>query len=282
MLNGTGVNQATIKAAGLGWNERDTWERREAWGLPPDQREDGRPRLVWLPGGLVIPHLDGGRVVRLRVRSPDPGGGPRYVVITGSGSKPMTWGTEETRVLVESEIDGLLIHQEAGDLIGVIALGSAQARPDVETDRALKEAGLILVALDSDQAGAKESWQWWAKHYPNAKRWPVVMGKDPTEAAHAGLDLRAWVLAGLPIKPETEEPITAPAQEQATAHQEGTGATKKEKTYQSKGADRRTDFKPFSEGWKNRFDEGTLERLAVMTVDGGLTDLDSLEVVSRC
>ena len=103
------------------------------------------------------------------------------------------------------------LHQEAGDLAGVIALGNAQARPDAETHQALKEAGLILVSLDSDQAGAREAWGFWKRTYPNAKRWPVPIGKDPTEAKQAGLDLRAWVMAGLPDEPN-QEPTTEPAQ----------------------------------------------------------------------
>jgi hypothetical protein len=52
--------------------------------------------------------------------------------------------------------------------------------------------------LDRDDAGAKESWTWWAKHFERAKRWPVAQGKDPSEAYQAGLNLREWVMAGLP------------------------------------------------------------------------------------
>lgn len=102
--------------------------------------------------------------------------------------------------MVESELDGLLISQEAGDMVGVIAMGSAQIRPDQRTDKVLREADLILVALDSDQAGGKEAWGFWKNTYRNARRWPVPIGKDPTEAAQMGLDLRVWVKAGLPAK----------------------------------------------------------------------------------
>jgi hypothetical protein len=141
----------------------------------------------------------------------------------------MTWGVDKKNlVVVESELDGLLINQEAGDLAGVIALGSAQTRPDAETDKAIREADLILIALDSDQAGTKEAWQWWNYQYKNVKRWPCPIGKDPTEAKQSGLDLRAWVIAGLPIKLEIEETPTAPAQSACTANQEGPHATKTE------------------------------------------------------
>ena len=41
------------------------------------------------------------------------------------------------------------------------------------------------------------------------------------------------------------------------------------------------DIKPFPEEWISRFDETTLERLAIMTVDGGLTDSEALEAIDR-
>lgn len=112
---------------------------------------------------------------------------------------PMTWGLDKgTIITVEAELDGLLLHQQAGDLAGVIALGSAKARPDRVTHEALERADLVLNCLDSDGAGAKEAWSWWKRTYKNAKRWPVHIGKDPAEAFQKGLDLRVWVMAGLP------------------------------------------------------------------------------------
>jgi len=233
-LIGRGLSPETIRAAGLGWNMADRYENRDAWGVDQEAREDGKPRRVWLPAGLVIPCFAGGQLVRLRVRRPDPGDGPRYVIIPGSGTEPLTLGMGRTVVVVESELDAFLIHQEAGDLAGVIALGSATTRPDAGTDRTLRTAGLILVALDSDEAGASESWKWWAKHYPNARRWPIPNAKDTGDAWKAGLNLRAWVLAGLPDEPEPE-PTTEPAQSAQAPHQEPLQSTQTKKTYQTRG-----------------------------------------------
>jgi DNA primase len=276
-LIGRGLKPETIERAGLGWNMADRYESRESWGLPPETKEDGRPRRVWLPAGLVIPCFAGGRVIRLRVRRPEPGDGPRYVIIPGSASSPLTLGTGTAWVIVESEIDAFLLWQEAGDVCGVVSMGNAQTRPDEETHQLLKEAGLILVSLDSDAAGAREAWQWWTRQYRNVKRWPVPIGKDPSEAMQKGLNLRSWIQAGLPTEPAQEPALSAPA-----PAQEPLQSTHAEKTYKDQGSARRTVFEPFPEGWKTRFNEEELERLAHFTVDAGLTDLEALEVIGTC
>ena len=100
-------------------------------------------------------------------------------------------------LLVESELDALLLNQEAGDLCGVVAMGSAQGKPDVKTHEALTRAEMILVSLDSDDAGAKAATFWTETYGTRAKRWPTVQGKDASEAWASGLDLRAWIRAGL-------------------------------------------------------------------------------------
>jgi DNA primase len=283
-LIGRGLKPETIEAGGLGWNPADIWESRESWGLPPEAKEDGRPRWVWLPAGLVIPCFAGGRLVRLRVRRPEPGDGPRYVIIPGSGMAPLTLGTGTVWVIVESELDAILLWQEAGDVCGVLSMGNAQTRPDAETHQTLRAAGLILVALDTDQAGAREAWQWWTRQYKNVKRWPVPIGKDPSEAKQAGLDLRAWVMAGLPLPQKSAEPITTTeaAPSAPTPRLGPLQSTQTEKTYKDQGSERRTVFEPFPAEWKTRFNEGELERLAIMTVCGGLTDLEALGVIGQC
>jgi hypothetical protein len=111
----------------------------------------------------------------------------------------MTWGHDKAAaVVVESELDGLLLAQAAGDLAAVVALGSAQAKPDVTTHRLLQDTPLILVALDADEAGAKLAWQFWPQTYgTRVKRWPSIMGKDASEAVQKGLNLFNWICAGI-------------------------------------------------------------------------------------
>jgi len=206
-----GLRDEAIRGARLGWLPRDLWRERQVWGLPEVLREDGKPKKLWLPSGLVIPAFQEGELVRVRIRRPE--GEPRYYCLPGSSMTPMVTASAGPVVVVESELDALLLHQEVGALCSVLALGSAQVRPDKVAHASLSQAGKILVALDSDQAGAEQAWKWWLTHYTQAKRWPIIQGKDPCEAWKAGLDLQAWVRVGLMDTPTVDEAQQSPVDE---------------------------------------------------------------------
>lgn len=113
-------------------------------------------------------------------------------------------------VVTESELDAILLHHLAGDLVHCVASMTSNIRNlsrDV-FDR-LQEALCILVALDMDKAGA-EGWPRWEATFPRAKRWPVPAGKDPGEAFSAGEDLRLWLQAGIPAGLRTAKPSGQP------------------------------------------------------------------------
>jgi hypothetical protein len=62
----------------------------------------------------------------------------------------------------------------------------------------LKSAAVILNALDYDAAG-KKAIGWWEERFVDYhRRWPVPEGKDPGDAFKAGVDMAAWIRAGLP------------------------------------------------------------------------------------
>ncbi len=193
--NDRGLTEETIKQAHLGWNPKDLYRDRNTWGL-----EDIGKKL-WLPGGLVIPYQVEGKLIRLRIRRPDPGKGARYPLVPGSDTKAMILpGPNKAVVVVESELDAILLHQEAGDIVTTVSLGNAQTRPDEKTHSLLGRAEEILLSLDSDKAGVKETLVWWKGRYP-AKWWPVPEGKDPAEAMQVGIDLKTWIMAGLDKEP---------------------------------------------------------------------------------
>ena len=198
-LRERGVSAETILRAKLGLQVKTIYDRREAWGLTSETLDNGKLKKLWLPAGIVIPLIGNQGVFRLRIRRQDPGPGPRYIVVSGSAMMPMVLNPEKTpAVIVESELDALLIDQEAGDIVTACAMGSAAARPDQNAHEILIRSTLILVSLDSDGAGARESWNFWVNTYgEKVRRWPVPVGKDPTEARQAGLDLRLWIEAGL-------------------------------------------------------------------------------------
>lgn len=212
---GRGLTAKTCAALKIGWNDRDRYEDREAWGLPPDVSEKtGKPRRVWLPKGLVIPTLREGRVVAVKIRRSGwtPGDElPKYCAVTGSTQAPMVLapGQGKPCVVAESELDAVLAAQEARDIVCAIALRTARAKPDAEAHKLLLAAPLILVATDADEAGAT-AWPWWRGTYPKAVRWPVPAGKDVGDCAATPGLIRAWIEAGLPDPVQNVEPEPRP------------------------------------------------------------------------
>ena len=198
LIKKRGLTEATIKEFSLGCILFDQWEPAPEWGLKEVLKDDGKAKKLWFPRGHVIPLCTGGQVLRVRIRRPKSAGDPRYYLQRGSDTRAMVLGTEKpVSIIVESELDALLLHQEAGDLVNVVALGNAQSRTDQWVSDLLNQSRLILVALDFDQAGATESWGWWKEHYRQAYRWPPAAGKDPGDMLAAGVNIRTWVEFGL-------------------------------------------------------------------------------------
>jgi DNA primase len=196
LIKKKGLTPETIRKFCLGWIPSDRWDAAPAWGLREILKDNGKPKKVWLPKGVSIPLLQGGQVVRVRIRRPY--GDPRYFILRGSSTMAMLMGDGKlVAVVVESELDAMLLYQEVGKLVNLVCIGNAQTRPDAGTADLLKQSRLILVALDADQAGATESWRWWMNQYPQARRWPPIQGKDPGEMFAAGVNIKAWIEAGL-------------------------------------------------------------------------------------
>jgi DNA primase len=206
-LAGRGIRKETVVKYRLGYNPGEGnlhafFRPRESWGLPKEVKESGKPKKLWIPRGIVIPYLQGEDVLRIRIRRDGEDMtekfSARYYVVPGSTMAPMLVGPErQAYVIIETELDAALLDQEAGDLTGVLAMGSAAAKPDDATYQVLKESLCILNALDFDRAGYG-AWKWWEEQFIQAERWPVPIGTDPGEAFEQGVDLRDWVLAGLP------------------------------------------------------------------------------------
>lgn len=199
ILYAKGLKPETIKSARLGWNPQDLYRDRRAWGLPAEYHSNGHPKSIWIPAGIIIPMETSAGVVRIRIRRHDPGSGQRYVVVSGSSMAPLILESgNDILVVIESDLDGLLVWQEAAALAGIVAMGSAAMKPDISTHQYLCNARKILNALDYDEAGAKYAWKFWPETYrQKVIRWPVPIGKDPSDAFQQGLNIRAWIEAGI-------------------------------------------------------------------------------------
>lgn len=201
LLTQKGITHDTAVRCYLGWLPETLYRPRQAWDAPEALKEDGTPKKLWLPSGLVIPLIsdDGQRVRRLRIRR-QADDDPRYYVVPGSGMAQMILGPKSASrcvCVVESELDAILIHQECHEITRVIAMGNATTKPDHDADVVLNQASRILVSLDNDKPGKSAS-EWWLKTYSRAHYWPVPAGKDPSDAWQSGVNLRNWLMDGWP------------------------------------------------------------------------------------
>jgi DNA primase len=228
-LKRRGLEKKIIKQSHLGWNPRNICYDREKWGLQKKIKENGSLSKIWIPAGLAIPCFRDDLIQKIQIRRSKSGNfdappeqGGRYVLVAGSSGKvPVILGNHNNYfVVVESDLDAILLHQEAEDIVSTVSLGSAANKPDKEINDFLKQAETILVALDTDEAGKKSAWNWWMAHFPKAKRWPVPGGKDPGEAYEKGIDLRKWIRAGLPDHIVCLEDLVAPTEDESPTIEE--------------------------------------------------------------
>ena len=193
-----GLTADTVARQKIGWNPEDRWEEREAWGLAPEVNARGNPKKVWLPAGLVIPSLRKVGLVAVKVRRAawtPKDTMPKYVAVAGSVPGIALGGAPGKPVIVvESEIDAVLVHQEARDLVGALALGTASGKPDADTFAYLQAAPCILVALDFDHAGIA-AFPWWRQNFAQSRPWPTPEGKDVGDLASTPGYIRAWIEA---------------------------------------------------------------------------------------
>ena len=194
-----GLTKETVERFRLGWIERDLYADRATWGLPPELREDGKPKKLFLPAGLLIPGPD-----RLRIRRAKPGEFGKYFVAPGSGNAPLVIGADHPSestgaVIVEGELDAMLLCQEIPGPVLIIAMGSTSNGPAPAMVADLARRPFVLISLDADAAGGKAAWQRWMNAIPNATRAPVpaTWGKDHADAFLSGHNLSEWFAMAL-------------------------------------------------------------------------------------
>lgn len=193
-LRGRGLTDTTIRAAGLGYCDHDRYVEREAWGLSPEQRADGKAKGLWLPRGVVIPWEVDGALWALRIRRAQ--GDPKYYLLPGSQAGAL-YGADAIQtggpvVLLEGEVDALTVRQ-AG--YSAVATGSTHGARRVRWVARLATAEPVLVAYDNDDAGNQAA-AYWLDALPNARRWRPYWS-DANQLQQDGVSVAGWVAAGL-------------------------------------------------------------------------------------
>lgn len=171
---------------------------------------------IWVDKGIVLPcftvisdvSIDYVSYIKIRrgkswIYKPDDTS--KYRKLYGQGSNLFgLYGAEFVKgadivFIVEGEFDSLLLHQEAGDLVGVCTLGGASSRFDWgHWGKYLSFAKWFFVAYDNDNAGdsGADAWQELSGRVKRV-RIPEGKGKDITDAWKAGVKLDDWVLSVL-------------------------------------------------------------------------------------
>lgn len=196
-----GLSGATVTEWDLGFSSRDWKDKPEARGL-----SDGQP--VRLHRGIVIPCQEQGGIWYVKVRQPlkgdsldaSIGGGlegkaAKYTQIRGGKAAlfgARTLPGHDAAFLCEGEFDAMLLEQEAGDLVGVATMGSAQAQLAGCWLWALRDCRRIFAAQDADDAGTKGADRLLALSARVRLARPLV-GKDVTDFHMAGGKLKDWV-----------------------------------------------------------------------------------------
>lgn len=235
-LAARGIHARSVHRHRLGWIDQDLFKSYASWGLDPEFKADGREKRLWIPAGLLIPTYRGETIVHLQIRRPE--GEPRFYMMPGSGADPApmlhirgTWpGQNRAAIVIEAALDAILVAQEAGDLVDVIAVRAAKNLPadvqDVDTARAIAWFGLWL---DRDAAGDGGTTKWMASTTGDRGKQdggfvqaigasaadirPQGQGKmDPGDCHKAGLSIRQHILDHLPRawRPRAESPTVAP------------------------------------------------------------------------
>ena len=164
-------------------------------------------RLGWLPAKdhmpskILVPCYNiKGKLFRIRFRIEN-STQERYRISKGSNPHfpfPLGISPGKPVIIVESELDAIMMFQEAGKQVGVLALGSAAIKLSRTMFTFINEKiPVVLICMDNDQAG-REAGNRLLTHLKNAINWPVPdgYGKDPG-GAWKKMDMNSWIKIGL-------------------------------------------------------------------------------------
>lgn len=148
-LNGRGFSDEIIRSARLGYHPGRPWD---------GDRVGGRKwHGIWIAYGILIPVFADGSLWGIKVRRAE--GKPKYVWASGGNGAGALYGADGVQpgplLVVEGEFNALAALQAAGDLLGVVSLGSASTTLNVRWMSLLASCTPLFVCLDQDGAGDK-------------------------------------------------------------------------------------------------------------------------------
>ena len=156
------------------------------------------------PVALLYPRYQMGLPIKVKIRRSDwkaDDSLPKYAEVAGSKQIPSIFGDTSLpyAFIVESELDAILVQQEADDLVYCVALGGSTKPLNTGTDALLRTTPKILFCPDFDEAGAK-AWMKWKKWFSNIERILTPFEKSAGDAYLNGMNLRKWILNTLSRK----------------------------------------------------------------------------------
>lgn len=198
---------------------RDEASHQWKLGYNPTSREIAG---LWIHNGLIIPCLEDDRSWYLKIRLlpglpyqcanckqtlTEPGICPtcqaknKYRGVKGNRARALfgvdTLPGHKMAVMAEGELDVILLHQEAGDLAGVLTLGSASSILDLaHWGSYLLSIECLLLAYDLDeagQAGARRLLTLTDRAHPLTVPKLQAQDKDLTDFHVHGGNLRTWL-----------------------------------------------------------------------------------------
>lgn len=192
-LRSRGLSEETIIEAGLGYNPTERWESASAWSGEIGCIE----KRIWLPRGIVIPWWIGEDLWRVNIRRP--AGDPKYISPAGYSVglyNAGAIGPEKPVMVLEGEFDALTVKQMAGDLITPVATGSTSGARRIQWIVQLALCSAVMVSFDAEHDKGDKASLYWLRVLDNAFRWRPCW-EDVNAMAQDGVDVRAWVTAGL-------------------------------------------------------------------------------------
>jgi hypothetical protein len=152
-----------------------------------------------------------GAVVGLKIRRSayaEGDGFPKFVAVKGSRRPPQVAGDVASlpAVIVESEMDAMLVHQECSDIASAVALAGIGGKPKLPDALAgaMAACPLVIVSMDADPPGVAAA-RWWMQRFRGkALFWPAAgEAKDVGEMAALGaVSVRGWIRAALMVARE--------------------------------------------------------------------------------